>query len=184
MPTRSIITCFRFHSRRIDGVKFGLFLNHAPLGDTTLRVGRVSVQCTAESLVQGNCKCNCLCNVIVLCGMMMREGETRCRPIACSSRKAPRGLPRLTFPSDGRIAINSTICLLNIHTVEGSGILIQDCDVQTSDQKVYISTPPNPEVENFQMKSYYPAGDRTPDMLIQRQTCQHLSQRGKLIILI
>ena len=34
------------------------------------------------------------------------EGETRCRLIACSSRKAPAGL---TFPSDRRIAINSTI---------------------------------------------------------------------------
>ena len=37
--------------------------------------------------------------------------ETRCRLIAYSSRKAP------TSPSDGRIAINSTICFLNIHTV-------------------------------------------------------------------
>ena len=51
-----------------------------------------------------------------------REGETRCRLIACSSRKAPRGLPDLTFPSNGRIAINSIICLLNIHTAEGFGI--------------------------------------------------------------
>ena len=29
------------------------------------------------------------------------EGETRCRLIACSSRKAPRGPPGLTSPSDG-----------------------------------------------------------------------------------
>ena len=50
------------------------------------------------------------------------EGETRCRLIACSSRKAPRGPPGLTSPSDRRIAINSTICLLNIHTAEGFGI--------------------------------------------------------------
>ena len=50
------------------------------------------------------------------------EGETRCWLIACSSRKAPRGPPDLTSPSDGRIAINSTICLLNIHTAEGFGI--------------------------------------------------------------
>ena len=50
------------------------------------------------------------------------EGETRCRIIACSSRKAPRGPPGLTSPSDGRIAINSIICLLNIHTAEGFGI--------------------------------------------------------------
>ena len=52
------------------------------------------------------------------------ECETRCRLIASSSRKAPRGLPGLTSPSDGRIAINSTICLLNIYyTAEGFGIL-------------------------------------------------------------
>ena len=50
------------------------------------------------------------------------EGDTRCCLIACSSRKAPRGPPGLTSPSDGRIAINSTICLLNIHTAEGFGI--------------------------------------------------------------
>ena len=35
------------------------------------------------------------------------EDETRCRLIACSSRKAPRGPPGLMSPSDGRIAINS-----------------------------------------------------------------------------
>ena len=50
------------------------------------------------------------------------EGETRCRLIACSSQKAPRGPPGLTSPSDGRIAINCTICLLNICTAEGFGI--------------------------------------------------------------
>ena len=65
-------------------------------------------------------------SVIVLCGSMMMKGrgesETRCRLIACSSRKAPRGPPGLTSPSDGRIAINSIICLLNIHTAEGFGI--------------------------------------------------------------
>ena len=50
------------------------------------------------------------------------EGETRCRLIACSAQKAARGPPGLTSPSDGQIAINSTICLLNIHTAEGFGI--------------------------------------------------------------
>ena len=47
---------------------------------------------------------------------------------------------------------------------------------------MYISTPPSPEVENFQMKIYYPAGDRTPDLLNQRQTCYHLSQPGELTL--
>ena len=51
-----------------------------------------------------------------------RKGETRSRLIACSSRKAPRGPPGLTSPSDGLIAINSTICLLNIHTVLRKGL--------------------------------------------------------------
>ena len=57
--------------------------------------------------------------------------------------------------------------------------LIQACDVQSSDQKVYISTPPSSEVQDFQIKIYYPAGDRTLDQLNQRQTCYHLSQCGK-----
>ena len=52
-------------------------------------------------------------------GDRKEEGETQCWLIACSSRKAPRRLPGLTSPSDDRIAINSTICLLNIHTAEG-----------------------------------------------------------------
>ena len=50
------------------------------------------------------------------------KGETWCRLIACSSRKAPRRPPGLTSPSDRRIAINSTVCLLNVRTAEGFGI--------------------------------------------------------------
>ena len=60
--------------------------------------------------------------------------------------------------------------------------LIQACDVQSSDYKVCIFTLPSPEVENFQIKIYYPAGDRTPDLLNQRQTCYHLSQCGELLL--
>ena len=48
--------------------------------------------------------------------------------------------------------------------------LIQACDEQSSHK-----------VGNFKMKIYYPTGDRTPDLLNQRQTCYHLSQRGKPI---
>ena len=68
--------------------------------------------------------CNCSCSVIVLCNDDERkgEGETRCRLIACSSQKAPRGPPGLTYSSDGRIVINSTICLLKIHNEEAFGI--------------------------------------------------------------
>ena len=63
--------------------------------------------------------------------------------------------------------------------------LIQDCDVQSSDKKVNTSTPPSPEVENFQIKIYCPARDRTLDPMNQRQTYYHLSQHGesKLVIL-
>ena len=47
------------------------------------------------------------------------QGETQCRLIACSSQKAPRGPPGLTSPSNGRIAINSIICLLDIQYITG-----------------------------------------------------------------
>ena len=96
------------------------------------------------------------------------EGETRWLLIACSSRKAPRRLPGLTSPSNGRIAINNTICLLNIYTAEGL-------------ESVH-STPPRPKIENIQMKIYHLAGDQTPDLLDQRQTCYHLSQQGFIIL--
>ena len=39
MPTHCTITRFGFRARRIHGVKCGLFSNHAPLDQTTLRVG-------------------------------------------------------------------------------------------------------------------------------------------------
>ena len=107
------------------------------------------------------------------------EGETRCRIIACSSRKAPRGPPGLTPPSDGRTAMNRTICLLNIYTVEGFGILSRPVMYNLAIRKCTSPPPPSPEVENFQMKIYYPAGDRTPDLMNQRQTCYHLSQHGE-----
>ena len=43
MPIHCTITRFGFHARWIDGVNRGLFSIHAPLGETTLCVGRVSV---------------------------------------------------------------------------------------------------------------------------------------------
>ena len=39
MPTHCTITRFGFHARWIDGIKCGLFLNHALLRQTTLLVG-------------------------------------------------------------------------------------------------------------------------------------------------
>ena len=64
------------------------------------------------------------------------ESETRSRLIVCSSRKSTCGQSGITSPSDGRIAINSRPVMYNLAI--------------------------SPEVENFQMKIYYPAGDRTP----------------------
>ena len=102
------------------------------------------------------------------------EDETRCRLIVCSSRKAPRG------PPIRRTNRYEQYYMPSQHTYCGRvWNLIQDCDVQSSDQKVYIFTPPSPQVENFEMKIYYPAGDRTPDLLNQKQTCYHLSQCGE-----
>ena len=117
MQTHYTITRFGFRARRIDGVECGLFSNHAPLGQTTLR-GEVRVTvCVTDCVMWSNC-------VVWDDDERKGEGETRRRLIACSSRKAPRGPPGLTFPSDGRIAINSIICLLNIglHTAEEFGI--------------------------------------------------------------
>ena len=126
--------------------------------------------------------CNCLCSVIVLCGMMMK-GREKVKPVPAHSLlffKNIKGAARLN------VLIRRTnryqqYYMPSQHTYCG-GIwnLIQDCDVQSSDQKLYISTPPSPEVENFHIEIYYPAGDRTSDLLNQRQTCYHLSQRGEL----
>ena len=70
--------------------------------------------------------CNCLCSVIVLCGMIIMEGREKVKPGAGSYptllEKHQGGPPGLTSPSDGRIAINSIICLFNIYTAEGFGI--------------------------------------------------------------
>ena len=46
---------------------------------------------------------------------------------------------------------------------------------------MYISTPPSTEIENFQIKIYYPAVDRTLELLNQRQTCYHLSERDEVL---
>ena len=83
MPTHCTIMRFRFHARWIDGIKCCLFLNHASFGQTTLHVGRVSVWCTGGSWGYGDCMCNCLCSVIVLCGMMMK-GREKVKPGAGS----------------------------------------------------------------------------------------------------
>ena len=117
MPTHCTITRFGFRGGRIDGVERGLFSNHASLEQTTL--GGTSIYIVyRRKLKLAYCMCSCLWDGDERKG----EGETRCRLITCSSRKAPRGPLGLTCPSDGRIAVNSIICLLNIYTAERFGI--------------------------------------------------------------
>ena len=108
------------------------------------------------------------------------EGETRCRLIACSSRKVPRGPARFNVPIRRTNRYQQYYMPFQHTYCERVWNLIQASDVQSIDYKVYISTPPSPEVENFQTKIYYPAGDRNPDLLSQSQTCYHLSQHGEL----
>ena len=87
------------------------------------------------------------------------EGETRCRLIGT------KGAARLNVPIR-RMNRYQQYYIPYQHIYCGRvWNLIQTCDVQSSDYKVYISTPPSAEVENFKMKIYYPAGNRTPDIL-------------------
>ena len=86
------------------------------------------------------------------------EGETQCRLIVCSSRKAPRGPPGLTSQSNGRIAINSTICLFNIHTAEGFGIYSSTVMYNLAIRK--CTSPPllAPSLNIFKLKITTPPG--------------------------
>ena len=179
MPTHCTITCLEFRARRIDGVECGLFSIHAPLGQITLRVGRVSVQCTVG---QGDCMCNCLCSCVVKCRMMMK-GREKVKPGASSQ-------PDLLEKHQGAARLNVPIRRTNRyqkyykpsqHTYCGRvWNLIHACDVQSSDQKCTSQSRLALRLTIFKLKIYYPAGDRTPDLLNQRQTCYHLSPRGEL----
>ena len=107
--------------------------------------------------------------VVVLCcvGWWWKEGR-RWNPVPAHSlliSKSTKGAAWLNIP------IRRTNCYQQYYMPSQHSFcgrvwnLIQDCDVQSSDYKVYISTPPSPEVENFQIKIYHPAGDWTPDLL-------------------
>ena len=161
MPTHCTITRFGFRTRRIDGVKCDLFSNHAPLGQTTLHVYLYSV---VGSLGQDDCMCNCLCSVIVLCGMKMK-GREKVKPGAGSQ-------PALLESTKGAAKINGPIRRTNHHQQHYMPSqhtccrrvwnLIQACDVQSSDQKVYISTPPSPEVEKISNENLLPRRGSNP----------------------
>ena len=68
---------FGFHARQIDGIKCGLFSNHAPLVQKYLYsvLKKVEIRVTVSVTV--------LRSVIVLCGMMMK-GREKVKPSAGS----------------------------------------------------------------------------------------------------
>ena len=55
--------------------------------------------------------------------------------------------------------------------------LIQTLDAQSSDWKLYISTPLTPKISNDHNKIFDLVGYRTLDLFNHRQTCYHMSQR-------
>ena len=128
----------------------------------------------------------CLCSVIVLQSVRWWWKEGRCwKSVPTHSllfSKSTKGAARLNIPIQRRNRYQQYY-MPSQHIYSGRvRNLIQACDVQSKNLKKYVSTPPSPEVENFQTKIYDLAGDRTPDPLNQRQTCHHLSQRGKYSI--
>ena len=122
-------------------------------------------------------------SVVLLCcvGWWWKEGR-RWNPVPAHSllfSKSNMGAARLNVPIRQTNRYQQYY-MPSQHTYCGRvWNLIQDCHVQSSDYKVYISTPPSSKDENFQIKIYYPAGDRTPDLLNQKQTCYHLSHRSE-----
>ena len=85
-----------------------------------------------------------VCSVIVLCRIMMKRKE-KAKPGAGS--KSTMGASRLNVPIR-RTNRYQQYYMPSQHTYCGRvWNLIQACDVQSSDKKVYISTPPSPEVE-------------------------------------
>ena len=123
MPTHCTITCFGFRARRM-ALSVVYFKSTHRLGRPHYVWDEYLYSVLEKVELRMTVCVTVLCSYCIVWDNDEREGkgETRCRLIACSSRKTPRGPPGLTSPSDGRIAINSTICLLNIHTAEGFGI--------------------------------------------------------------
>ena len=118
--------------------------------------------------------CVTVCVVLLCCvGWWWKEGR-RWNPVPAHSlffSKSTKGATRLNVP----IQRYQQYYMPSQHAYcRRVWNLIQDCDVQSRDWKVYISTAPSPEVENFQIKIYYPAGDWTPDLLNQRASATSL----------
>ena len=104
-----------------------------------------------------------MCNCFVVCVVreMMMKGREKVKPGA-----GTQPIPVGKHQGDGQVLTSVLVrrtnryqqdSMLSQHTYYGRvWNLIRVIDVQSSDQKVYISTPPSPEVENFQIKIYYP----------------------------
>ena len=94
-----------------------------------------------------------LCSVIVLCGMMTK-GREKINPMPAHSMlfsKSTKGVAKLDVPIR-RTNRYQQYYMPSQHTCCGRvWNLIQACDVESSDYKVYISTTPRTEVENFHM---------------------------------
>ena len=121
-----------FWIRQVFGVECGLFSIHAPLGQTTLRVGRVWDDDDDE-----------------------KKGK-RWNPVLAHSllfSKSTKMPPGLTSPSDRLIAINSNIYAFSTYTVYCGRVwnLIQACDVQSS-----------PKVEKFSNENLWPCRGSNP----------------------
>ena len=93
--------------------------------------------------------------------------------------KSTKGTARLSVPIRRTNRYQQYYVLLNIHTAEGFAILSRPVMYNLAIRK--CTSPPllAPRLKIFKLKIYYPAGDRTPDLLNQRQTCYHLSQHGE-----
>ena len=138
MPTHCTITCFGFHARWIDGVKCGLFSNHATLGQTTLRVGWVLYSVREKVEVRVTVSVT-VCVVLLCCvgwwwWWWWKEGR-RWNLVPAHSllfSKSTKGDARLNVPIR-RTNRYQEYYMPSQHTYCGRvWNLIQDCDIQSS----------------------------------------------------
>ena len=136
MPTHCTIMCFGFHARWIDGIKCGLFSNHAPLGQTTLRVGQYLYSVREKDEVRVTVSVT-VCVVLLCCvGWRWWKEGRRWNPVPAHSLlllKSTKGAARLIVPIR-RTNRYQQYYMPSQHTYCGRvWNLIQDCDVQSSD---------------------------------------------------
>ena len=103
MPTQCTIKRFWFHTTWIDDVKCGLFSNHAPLGQTTLRVGWVDYLYSVLEKVEVMVTVSVTVCVVQLCcaGWWWKEGR-KWNPVPAHSLlclKSTKEAARLNVPN-------------------------------------------------------------------------------------